>query len=347
MRQSRTFFAAMALAAMLSSAQSAIAESVADFYAGKTITIIVGYSAGGTYDATARLLSQYLGHHLPGKPSMIVKNMPGSGAIKAILHLANVAPHDGTALGMVARSYPIDPAFNPEGAKYNPSSFNPIGSTSTEVSAAVTWHTSKVKTFNDLMTHQATFGATGFRDDTGRFPMLAQRLTGAKIKVVPGYPGGKDVTLAMEKGEVEGRFGWSWGSIKSRSRAWLQQKKINIILQMGMKKASDLPEVPFIMDYAKTKLDKAALEFLFMPQAAAWPLIAPPDVPADRVAALRAAFQATMKDPGFLAKAERLRLDIDPVSGEEMAANNKRIAGFDHTVLERAKALTAPPRPTN
>ena len=245
-----------------------------------------------------------------------------------------------------ARSYPIDPAFNPEGAKYDPARFNPIGSTSTEVSVAVTWNTSPVKSFDDLMTHEATFGATGFRDDTGRFPMLAKRLTGARIKVVTGYPGGNDVTMAMEKREVEGRFGWSWGSIKSRAKPWLEQKKINIILQMGMKKASDLPNVPFIMDYAKTPKDKAALEFLFMPQAAAWPLIAPPDVPADRVAALRAAFQATMKDKEFLAKAAKARLDIEPVSGEEMAANNTHIAGFDHTIIERAKELTAG-NPTN
>jgi len=343
MRQRRNFLTLLALAGAFGivAAGSAAAEPVADFFKGKTITIVVGYSAGGTYDATARLLSQYLGRHLPGKPSMIVKNMPGSGAIKAILHLANVAPHDGTSLGMVARSYPIDPAFNPEGAKYNPAAFNPIGSTSTEVSVAVTWNTSPVKTFDDLMTHEATFGATGFRDDTGRFPMLTKRLTGAKIKVVTGYPGGNDVTMAMEKREVEGRFGWSWGSIKSRARPWLEQKKINIILQMGMKKASDLPNVPFIMDYARTPKDKAALEFLFMPQAAAWPLIAPPDVPADRVAALRAAFQATMKDKEFLAKAAKARLDIEPVSGEEMAANNKRIAGFDHSIIERAKELTA------
>jgi hypothetical protein len=204
----------------------------------------------------------------------------------------------------------------------------------------VTWYTSKVKTFNDLFTHEITVGATGMTDDTGRFPLLAKKLTGAKLKIVTGYPGGNNVTQAMEKGEVEGRFGWSWGSIKVRSRDWLRDKKINIILQMAVKKAADLPKVPFIMDYAKTDLDKQALELLFAPQAAAWPLIAPPGIPADRLAALRKAFMDTMKDPKFVAEAEKLHIELDPMGGEEMSANIKRILSFPEKVVDRAKYLT-------
>jgi tripartite-type tricarboxylate transporter receptor subunit TctC len=272
---------------------------------------------------------------------MVPQNMPASGSIRAILTLYNVAPKDGTTLGVVARSYAIDPIFNPIAEKYDPTRFNPIGSTSSEVSVAVTWYTSPVKTFEDLYTQEITVGSTGQTDDTARFPTLTKRLTPAKIKIVTGYPGGNDVTMAMEKGEVDGRFGWSWGSVKVRSRDWIEQKKINILLQMAMKKAPDLPDTPFIMDYAKTDLDRQALELIFAPQAAAWPMIAPPALPADRVKALRAAFMATMTDPTFVAEATKLNVEIEPMPGEEMAAMVERILSFPQKAIDRAKELTA------
>ncbi len=324
--------------------RDAAAQSVESFYKGKTITVLIGYAPGGLYDITARLLSRHMYRHIPGQPTMVPQNLPGSGSIKTILNLYNVAPKDGTSVGVVARSYAIDPIFNPINEKYDPVNFKPIGSTSSEVSVAVTWYTSPVKTFDDLFTHEIATGSTGMTDDTGRFPLLAKNLTGAKIKIVTGYPGGNDVTMALEKGEVEGRFGWSWGSIKVRSRDWLEQKKINIILQMAIKKAPDLPNVPFIMDYAKTDLDKQALELLFAPQAAAWPMIAPPGIPADRLAALRKAFLDTMKDPAFVAEANKLKVEIDPMSGEEMEALVKRILSFPPSVVERATALTSLPK---
>lgn len=312
-----------------------------DFFKGKTITVLIGYAPGGTYDATARLLSRHMPNHLAGQPTMIPQNMAGAGSIKAILHLYTVAPKDGTVLGMVARSYSIEPVFSPESAKYDPTRFNPIGSTSSEVSVGVAWHTTGFKTFDDVLKNELTVGATGTTDDTGRFPMLTRKLTGAKIKIVQGYPGGNDITLAMERGEVQGRFGWSWGSVKSRSKDWLDQKKINILLQMGMNKAEDLPDTPFIMDYAKNDRDRQALELIFAPQVTAWPLIAPPDVPADRLALLRKAFDDTVKDPAFVADAGKLRIDVEPVSGVEMQKIVQRISGFDRSVVERALELTA------
>ena len=318
----------------------AAAQSVESFYKGKTIAVLIGYSPGGLYDITARLLSRHMSRHIPGTPTMVPQNMPASGSIRAILTLYNVSPKDGTALGVVARSYAIDPIFNPISEKYDPTKFNPIGSTSSEVSVAVTWQTSPVKTFEDLYTHEITVGSTGQTDDTARFPLLTKRLTPAKIKIVTGYPGGNDVTMAMEKGEVDGRFGWSWGSIKVRSRDWLERKQINIILQMALTKAPDLPDTPFIMDYAKTDLDKQALELIFAPQAAAWPMLAPPGLPADRLAALRKAFMDTMTDPTFVAEADKLHVEIEPMKGEEMAAMVERILNFPPAVVDRAKALT-------
>jgi len=310
------------------------------FFAGKNMTVLIGYAAGGTYDATARLVARHMTKHIPGNPNMLPQNLPGSGGIKTILNLYSVAPRDGTTLGMLSRSYPIEPVFNPQTAKYDPKRFNPIGSTSNEVSVAVVWHTRGINSINQLMTQEITTGATGVTDDTGRFPTLLRNLTGAKVKLVTGYPGGNDVTMAMEKGEVDARFGWSWGSLKSRSRSWIDEKKVNIIVQMAMEKAADLPDVPLIMDFAKTELDRKALELLFAPQVMAWPLVAPPDVPADRVATLRKAFAATMKDTDFLADAKKLNIDVEPVPGELMQTLVARVSDFERAVVDRALELT-------
>lgn len=329
---------------LLAAAVGAIAAPASaqeDLFKGKTISVLIGYAPGGTYDATARMLSRHMPNHIPGHPTMVPQNMAGAGSIKAILHLYTVAPKDGTTLGMVARSYSIEPVFNPESAKYDPTKFNPIGSTSSETSVGVAWHTTPFKTFDDLLKNEITVGATGLTDDTGRFPILVRRLTGAKIKVVQGYPGGNDVTMAMERGEVQGRFGWSWGSVKSRSKNWLDEKKINLLMQMALTKAEDLPNTPFIMDYAKTDRDKQALELIFAPQVTAWPLIAPPGMAADRLAVLRKAFDDTMKDKAFLSDAEKLRIEVEPVQGIAMQKIVERISGFDRSVVERALELTA------
>jgi tripartite-type tricarboxylate transporter receptor subunit TctC len=324
--------------ALTASVQAVSAE---EFFRGKKIDLIIGYSAGGTYDATGRLLARHMPKHIPGSPSIVPQNMPGSGSIKTILHLYSVAPKDGTALAMITRGYPIEPLFHPDKVKYDPKQFNPIGSTSNEVSVGVVWHTKPFETLADLYKREIVLGATGATDDTGRFPMVLKNLTGARIKLVQGYPGGNNVTQAMEAGEVDGRFGWSWGSVKSRSKQWLEEKKIRILLQMALQKAPDLPDVPLIFDLAKTDLDRQALELLFAPQEMAWPLIAPPGVPPERVTILRRAFDATMKDPQFLAEAAKLRIDVEPVTGEAMQKIVERIVRLDRNAVERALALTA------
>jgi tripartite-type tricarboxylate transporter receptor subunit TctC len=311
-----------------------------EFYKGRKIDIIIGYSAGGTYDAIGRLLSRHMPKYIAGSPTIIPQNLPGSGSIKAILTLYTVAPKDGTTLAMITRGYPIEPLFYPEQAKYDPSRFNPIGSTSKEVSVGVVWHTKPFRNLADLQERELVVGATGSTDDTGRFPMILKNLTGAKIKVVQGYPGGNNVTQAMEAGEVDGRFGWSWGSVKSRSREWLADKKIRILIQMAHEKAKDLPDVPLIMDLARTDIDRQALELAFAPQTIAWPLVAPPDVPKDRVTLLRRAFDQTMKDPQFIAEAEKLAIEIDPVTGEEMQNVVVRITSLPRSAVDRALALT-------
>ncbi len=312
------------------------------FYQGKTITMVVGYPPGGLYDTTTRLVARHIQKHLAGNPTIIVQNMPGAGGTKALMHMYSIAPKDGTVFGMVKRSYATDPMFESDAPNYDPNKIQPIGSTSSEVSVVATWHTSKANTFEYLFNNEITVGSTGATDGTVRYAQLVKRLTPAKIKIVAGYPGGNDVTLAVERGEVDAKFGWSWGSVKSRAKDWVDQKKINIILQMGLKKADDLPNVPFIMDYAKTELDKQALELVFAPTAFAWPIVAGPGVPAERIAELRKAFDATMKDPEFLADAKKLDLEIEPVSGEEMAKTVARLSHFPKAAIERAVELTKP-----
>jgi tripartite-type tricarboxylate transporter receptor subunit TctC len=329
------------LAAGALTAEGAPAENPT-FFRNKTITITVGFSPGGLYDLTARALARELGRHVDGNPSIIVQNMPGAGGTTALGYLFRSAPHDGTAIGMIKRSYATDSLFDAGGFQYDATQLPAIGSTSAEISVAVAWYTSKVKRFEDTYTTELSVGATSATDGTVRYANLVKRLTPAKLRIVPGYPGGNDISLAMERGEIDAKFGWSWGSVKSRAREWLETKKINILMQMGMSKASDLPDVPFIMDYAKSDLDRRALELIFTPSSTAWPLVAPPKVPADRVAQLRNAFAATMKDPQFIAEAAKLNIEIDPIQGADMDAIVHRILGYDAATVQRARELGSP-----
>jgi tripartite-type tricarboxylate transporter receptor subunit TctC len=312
------------------------------FFLNKTITIIVGFSPGGLYDLTARALAREFGRHIDGTPSVIVQNKPGAGGTTALAYLLHGAPQDGTAIAMIKRSYAVDPLFDTGGFAYDPKELRAIGSTSPEISVAVAWYASKVKRFEDTYTTELSVGATNATDGTVRYANLVKKLTPAKLRIVPGYPGGNEITLAMERGEVDAKFGWSWGSVKSRAREWLQTKKINILMQMGMSKAVDLPDTPFIMDYAKSDLDRRALELIFTPTSMAWPLVAAPNVPADRIAELQRAFAETMKDPQFIAEVAKLDLDIDPIQGADMDAIVRRISGYDATVVQRARELGGP-----
>jgi tripartite-type tricarboxylate transporter receptor subunit TctC len=312
------------------------------FFQNKTITIIVGFSSGGLYDLIARAFARELGRHIDGAPLVIVQNKPGAGGTAALAYLLASAPQDGTTIGMIKRSYATDPLFDSGGFEYDPTQLRAIGSTGSETSVAVAWYRSKVKRFEDTYTTELSVGATSATDGTVRYANIVRKLTPAKLRIVPGYPGGNDITLAMERGEVDAKFGWSWGSVKSRARAWLLSKKINILMQMGMSKAVDLPDTPFLLDYAKSDLDRRALELIFAPTAMAWPLVAAPKVPAARLAELRRAFIETTRDPEFRAEAAKLNLDIDPVEGADIDALVGRIWRYDPSAIQRARELGGP-----
>jgi tripartite-type tricarboxylate transporter receptor subunit TctC len=272
------------LAAALSLAASA--ASAADFYQGKQVTIVVGFSATGTYDATARLFARHLGKHLAGKPTVIVRNMPGAGSLVATNSLYSSLPKDGTTLGVVGGGIVLEPLLNNPQATYDARRFNWIGGRTPDNFLCLVWHTVPVNALQDVMRRETVVGATGPGSRTLTYPKALNELLGTKFKIVSGYPGGNEITLALERGEVEGYCGWALGSIKTRAPDWIRDGKIRPLAQFTLAKSGVLPNVPLATDLASTDNGRRAIEFFAADSVLAWPLVAPPDVPAERVAEL-------------------------------------------------------------
>ncbi len=292
------------------------AQTLPSFYKGKTVDLYIGYSAGGGYDVYARALARHMGRFIPGNPTIVPKNMPGAGSLVLANWLYNVGPKDGTAFGMIGRGTAFDPLLGSTKAQFDAAKFNWIGSMNDEVSVCVAWHTSGITKLEDVVHKELTVGGTGPAADTDQFPKVLNAMLHTKFKIIPGYPGGNDVDLAMERGEVMGRCGWSWSSVIATHKAWLDEKKINVLVQLSLDKHADLPNVPLIMDFAKTDEQRQIFKLIFARQPMGRPFLAPPGIPAERAEALRKAFMDTMKDPGFLAEAERMKLEINPVAGD-------------------------------
>ena len=296
-----------------STSQSAAAD---DFYKGKTVTVYIGYSAGGGYDLYARLLTRHLGKHIPGNPTVLAESMPGAGSLKAISYIAKVAPRDGTAIGTFARGMPIYPLlFSPD---FDGTRLGYLGSITKDTSVCISWHSSRVQKWEDLFAGTANFGGEGKGADPDAFATLLSLEFGAKIKLVTGYPGTAEMTLAMERGELDGLCGISYSTLTSAHADWLRDKTINILVQAALEKDPALPNVPSLLDLATQKKQHDVVRFAVAPQAMARPFAVPPGVPADRLAELRAAFDDTMKDPEFLADAAQAQLDVNPLSGAKI-----------------------------
>ncbi len=291
------------------------AQNPADFYAGRTIDLYIGYSAGGGYDVYARLLARHMARFIPGNPAIVPKNMPGAGSLLLTNWLYNVAPKDGTAFGTIGRGTGFDPLLGSTKAQFDAAKLNWIGSMNDEVSVCVAWHTSGIGTLEQVKHKELTVGGTGPAADTDQFPKVLNATLGTKFKLVAGYPGGNDVDLAMERGEVMGRCGWSWSSVIATHQHWIDEKKINILVQLSLSKHRDLPDVPLIMEFAKTDEQKQTFKLVFARQPMGRPFLAPPGIPPDRVAILRKAFMDTLTDREFLVEAEKMKLEINPVSG--------------------------------
>jgi len=320
-------------------ATGAQAQSVADFYKGKNIDLYVGYSVGGAYDLYARVLSRHMGKHIPGNPTIVPKNMEGAGSLRLANWLYNVAPKDGSAFGIFGRGTGFDPLLGNKAAQFDATKFNWIGSANNEVSICVAWSTSGVTKFEDLLNRELIVGGTSTSADTDQFPRIVNGVLGTKMKVVTGYPGGNEVGLAMERGEVQGRCGWSWSSVKSTHKKWIDEKKFAILVQLGLDKHPDLPDVPLIVDLAKTDEQRQILKLIFARQVMGRPFIAPPGVPQDRVDALRKAFMATMQDPEYLADAEKTQMEINPVSGEKVQALIKEEYSTPPAIAQKASSF--------
>ena len=310
--------ACAALAALLFLGTRGYAQTPAEFYRGKTVEIYVGYTVGGGYDLYARLLARHIGKHIPGNPTVIAKNMEGAASLRLANWLYQVAPKDGSVFGTIGRGTAFDPILGQKGAQFDGTKFTWIGSANDEVSVCVAWYASGVTKFDDVLHKELTIGGTGPSDDTVQFPRVLNAVLGAKFNVVAGYPGGNDIILAMERGEVQGRCGWSWSSVKVTHKAWIDERKINVLIQLSLSKHPDITDVPLITDLATTSEQKQIIKLIFARQVMGRPFLAPPGIPADRAEALRKAFMDTMNDKDFLADAEKSQFEITPVSGERV-----------------------------
>jgi tripartite-type tricarboxylate transporter receptor subunit TctC len=320
------------------------ADPVADFYHGRTVTLYIGYSVGGGYDSYGRVVARHLGDHIPGNPTVIPQNMPGAGSLRALNYLYNAAPRDGSAIGTFGRGLAMEPLIGSSATQFDPRKLIWLGSGSDEVSLCGTWHASKIKSWSDMLGVPFTVGGEGSGSDPDIFAAMMKHVFGVKLRMVSGYPGSAELALAVERGEIDGRCGWSLTSIKQMRPDWLPKHEFNPIVQLNLKKSADLPDVPLIGDYAQTDAQKQILKLVLSRQSMARPFAAPPGIPADRAAALRAAFDATMADPQFIDEARAAGLEVNPVSG---AAIEKLIAETYATpadVIAEAKAAVAPER---
>lgn len=298
---------------------TAHANPVADFYQGRTVQLIVGYSAGGGYDLYARALARHIGKHIPGNPNVVVRNVPGAGSLVATNQIANTLPQDGTIIGTVGRGMAFEPLFSNEQAQFVPNELGWLGSMNNEVSICASWHTSGVKTWQDTLTTELTVGGTGAGADTDLFPKVMRELLNMRFNVIAGYPGGSDVLLAMERGEVQGRCGWSWSSARANNPEWfVEGGNVNLLVQMSLEKHPELPDTPLVTDLATNDFEDQVLNLLFARQVMGRPFLTTPNVPADRLSALRQAFSATMQDPDFQRDAQNSNLEISWVGGDRI-----------------------------
>jgi tripartite-type tricarboxylate transporter receptor subunit TctC len=296
------------------------ADAVADFYKNKQITLLVGSDPGGGYDLLARLVSRHIGRHMPGRPSVIVENMPGAGSILLSNRVYNTAPKDGTFIGLVQRGVLLAQLTKQPNVHFDLDKFNWIGSVSSEVSVVSAWHVAPVKTFKDTQERDTIVGGTGPTSDTEASARLLNAIAGTRFKIISGYPGTADVLLAMERGELEGIVDLSWGEMKSKNARLLADKKLRIIAQNTMVKSPELPDVPLVLDYLRKESDRPVAELFYAVKEVARPILSAPGIPAERVEALRNAFDTMVRDPDFLADATNNRLDLTP-SGHAAVAS--------------------------
>src|SRR5215468_2900954 len=326
----------IALLAALAAPLPVQADPVADFYRGKTINLVVGTSAGNDYDFRGRLIARHMGRHIPGEPIIAPQNMPGAGGIKAANYMASIAPKDGTAVHMIMTNMMATQAMHLPGVEFDTRQFRWIGNTTSTPNVINSWHTSGITNIEEVKTKELVVGAPN-RTAGVIYPTLLNKLAGMKFKIVTGYPGGNEVNIAMERGEVLGRGSNSWASWKSTKPDWLAEKKIIILAQVGLTRDPELKDVPLLLELAGNERDRKLMTFVSAETAISRALVTTPGVPAERVTALRRAFDATVKDPQFLAEADKAKMDIQPMTGEDAQVIADGISNTPPEVVNYAK----------
>src|SRR5580700_3160410 len=337
MRLSQNHIAVAAVLLSFGATGFAAAQSPADFYKNRNIDEYIGYSTGGAYDFYARVIGRHMGAHIPGNPMLVPRNMEGAGSLRLANWLYRVAPQDGSAFATIGRGIAFDPLLIGKGDQFDAQKISWIGSANNEVSVCVAMKDSGINKFEDLFTKELTVGGTGTSADTDQFPRVLNGVLGTHFKIVEGYPGGNDVVLAMERGEVKGRCGWSWSSVKTTHKSWLDDNKMVVLVQLSLTKHPEMPDVPLVTDFAKTDEQRAILKLIFARQVMGRPYLAPPNLPADRLATLRQAFMDTMTDKDFVAEADKAELEVNPVSGEDVDKLVKDVYATPPDIIAKAK----------
>ena len=314
----RHLIRALIVGVFLHAISPAHADSIEDFYKGRIVTVLIGTPPGGAYDVTARVLARHMGRFIPGNPSMLPQNMPGAGTLYVANYLYNSAPRDGSAFGIFARGMAMEPLIGSGNTRFDATKFTWIGSAANEISVCATYYPSPVKSWSDGLVKEFTVAGNGTGSDPDVYANVLRNAFGMNNRLISGYPGSSEIALAMERGEVDGRCGWSWSSIKSERPLWLSEHKINLIVQLALGRAADLPNVPLISDLATNERQRQILTLIFSRQTMGRPFAGPPAMPSERKQALRKAFDLTMEDPTFRAEAARLGLEINPVPGSEI-----------------------------
>ena len=321
---------------------SASADPVSDFYRGRTLEMTVPGSSGGDYDRRARIVSRHLGRLVPGGPQVVVKNMPGGIGLQAANHLANTAPRDGTAMTIVFQNMPVLQAIGSSAVQFDARRFGWLGNTTNSPNVINSWHTTGITRIEDVFTKELVVGASGVSSTGYVYPAAMNQILGTKFRIVGGYPGGNEINLAMERGEVGGRGSNSWASWKSNHPHWIAEKKIHILVQIGLARAPDLKDVPLMLELAKNDEDRQVLTFLSSDMGIARAFATTPDTPPDRLGALRTAFMGLMKDPVFLAEADKQQMDMDPTGPDEVQRVVDSMINAPPAVIARARVLLAP-----
>jgi tripartite-type tricarboxylate transporter receptor subunit TctC len=312
---------------------------VEEFYKGRQMSLIVGFNPGGAYDPYARSVARHLLKHLPGSPDIVVKNMQGAGSVRAANYLYNVAPKDGSEIGLIAGSAAIEPMFGVRPTKFEGQKFTWLGSANDEPGVCFSWHTSPIATADDLFQKEMLIGASGTSNLD--FPLALNAVLGTRMRLVRGYNGTSAIMLAMQRGEVQGMCGMVYAAVKTAHPDWLSEKKVRVLMQIGLEPNKELAGVPFVMDLAKSDDDKRVLRLLVGWTIMGRPYLAPPGIPEDRKAALRRAFDATMRDPAYLADAAKMRLDISPIAGAEIDRFLVDAYATPKPLVERAAKILA------